>query len=498
MIPISDEWLNSRLTSGSKRRLRQFRASLSRNLDRRNYDAELANLFEEYLRPCWSREYFRTKHYLRDLKSSKDGKFFSQGVKDYHQMEEAIARFQESNHPSFQWNRNYQRAKRELIEEYSKYHLKMVVYDDDESIIDQLPKLNTHSGFTYLETGERRKGDNLGNIHQRYVMEEKLAIEKGSFNKPILPGCRTQASGAFGDNGEFTGDCKHKTRLVSMIDLMVIIAELRFAAPLQKVMASRRDYAGGKDPKAISTIIANYRIQYGRFLSLDYSAFDQSISDWLIYDAFEILRAAFDDPDDDLLRVIVSDFIHKNFVMADGVYYAHKGVPSGSMFTQIIDSIVNVLMVRTYIHAMNIKGDMIVMGDDNLMYLSEDVSVEHIASYITKNFGVKVNAEKTSFGSSANDPEFLSRVWTNVGQRREPHVVISKLLYPERFRDYRNVAVDPAMVLFAYCLTYPITMWQVMDTDRFYEDYPHLKRSVVEELVDSRYLPGLSMHLQQD
>lgn len=405
-------------------------------------------------------------------------------------MFEALSRFGEQNHPSFQWNVNYQKAKKVLIENFSRLRLSEITYHDDASMISVLPKTDTHSGFSYLITGKKEKGENLNNIYRRYVDEERMARRLGSFNKPILPGCRTQGSGAFNELGERTGDCKHKTRVISMVDMFVIFAELKYALPIQQAMANMDMYAGGKDPRQISSIITYMRQKYGYFISLDYSHFDQSISDWLIYDAFDVVKSAFTSVDEELFRVIVDDFIHKNFVHSDGVLYSRKGVPSGSMFTQIIDSVVNVLMVTTYLNSFGTSGEMIVMGDDNLLYTKDRISVEAIASYITKNFGVTVNPDKTSHNDSSCDPEFLSREWRYNGQWRESNTVISKMLYPERYRNYRSGKASPVMVLFAYILTYPLTMGKIMDVSRFLSDNPNLRKDYIFDIVDSRYLPG--------
>lgn len=486
--PINDSQLQARLGSGSKRRLANFRSSLKADRDLRNYDSDVDRLFSAYAYNV--QEYMETKEYLRTLRSSKDGKLFSQGVKSYNEMFVALSRFGDNNHPSFQWNVNYQSAKRSLIEKFSRLRLSEIVYRDDESMVNVLPKTDTHSGFNYLITGKKEKGENLNNIYRNYSNEERKAKSSGSFNKPILPGCRTQGSGAFNEWGEKTGDCKHKTRVISMVDMYVIFAELKFALPIQNAMASMDMYAGGKDPRRISSIITYMRHKYGHFISLDYSHFDQSISDWLIYDAFDIIRSAFEEVDEELFQIVVNDFIHKNFIHADGVLYSRKGVPSGSMFTQIVDSIVNVLMVTTYLNSFGTSGEMIVMGDDNLLYTRDKVSVDAIASYITKNFGVVVNADKTSSDTASHDPEFLSRVWRYNGQWREPHTVVAKMLYPERYRNYKSGRVRPELVLYAYILTYPLTMGKLMDISKYLSDFPYLRRDYVFDIVDSRYLPG--------
>lgn len=495
--PISDQQLQARLGSGSKSRLKGYRKALVSDHDNRNYDSNLAAELEKYI--FRKNEYLKVKKYLRNLRSSTDGKLFSQGVKAYSLMKVALQRFSEDNYTSFRWNRNYQSAKEILIKEFSQLKLKPLVYNNDADIIDALPKRDTHAGFTYIITGNRKKGDNLESVYQSYLFEENEARRNKSFNKPMLIGCRTQGSGAFNDDGSFTYDCKHKTRVVAMVDMFQIIGEMKFAIPFQKAIADMDWYAGGKDPHGIGRIISDMRYNFQYYISLDYSHFDQSISNWLIRDAFEIVASSFISMDEELYSIIVDDFINKNFVSGDGIVHSQKGVPSGSMFTQIIDSVVNRLMITTYFQSIKESVQMIVMGDDNLLYTNYPVVVSEIASYLTKNFGVVVNPDKTSYGETLDDPEFLSREWRFNGQWREPNTVISKMLYPERYRDYfsKKSKVDAKLILFSYILTYSLSLEYLIDVPRFLSDNPQLKRSMVEELVDSRYIPGAFAYIAE-
>lgn len=495
--PINDLQLQARLGSSSKSRLKGYRKGLMSDHDNRNYDSNLAAEFMKYVKDV--NQFKRVQRYLRNLRSSKDGKLFSQGVKSYSLMLDALSRFSEDNYTSFRWNRNYQSAKELLKSEMKLLHLKPLVYNSDADIINALPKRDTHAGFTYILTGGRHKGDNLEGIFSNYALEEKKALLNSSFNKPMLIGCRTQGSGAFNDDGSFTHDCKHKTRVISMVDMYQIIAEMKYAIPYQKAIGALSWYAGGKDPHQIGRVISDMRYKYCNFISLDYSHFDQSISNWLIEDAFDIVASAFDNLDEELYSVIVNDFIHKNFVSGEGIVYSRKGVPSGSMFTQIIDSVVNRLMITTYFISVNDQVQMIVMGDDNLLYTNYPVVVNEISSYLIKNFGVVVNPDKTSHGSNHDDPEFLSREWRYNGQWREPNTVISKMLYPERYRDYerKDNKVDARLVLYAYILTYSLSMEYLMDVARFYSDNPSLNRGIVKEMVDSRYVPGAFAYIAE-
>lgn len=486
--------LNLCLDAGSKNRLKQFRSNLKKDRDERNFDHQVDNLLYAYLRPQWKREYSRTRRYLWNLRSSKDGKLFSQGVKEYSKLLASGRAFAEPNYAPFGWNRNYKAAKEELMKEFSGLALHPVRYQSDDDIRSTLPKLDTHAGFTYICTGIREKGGNLDDIYARFNREVADATESGTFGKPILPAVRTQGNGhAFEEDGTFTGDCDHKTRMVSMIDLTVIIAELMFAKPIQEYMARASWYAGGKDlDVGVARILSGLRFKYNNWVSLDYSSFDQSISAWLIKDAFEIIHEAFQgltEDDERIFQVIEHDFIVKDFIFGDEIIHSERGVPSGSMFTQIVDSIVNVLVINTYLRAVGLRGSMIVMGDDNLVYTYRPIDVDHLSSYLRKNFGMTINVSKTCSGRSFDHPTFLSCEWRLEGRYREPHVLISKLLYPERERDYGEGRGKPEETLWSYVLAYRLAMEQVVDVEKFLSDYPRLQKVNLREM-GSQNLPG--------
>jgi hypothetical protein len=253
------------------------------------------------------------------------------------------------------------------------------------------------------------------------------------------------------------------------------------------------DYAGGKNDDYIQTILYDRLCRFGYWYSLDYSSFDQSISSWLIRDAFEIIRDAFKSPDDELFDVIVHDFIHKDFVTKDGWIHSDKGVPSGSMFTQIIDSLVNMICISCYLFSRGVGESefaMMVMGDDNLLFLRNPIDVEDMSSYLRKNLGIIMNPSKLKSGlCKAQYPAFLSRVWRPGGRWRHPNVLISKVAYPERFRPYDKREVTPAQVLYGYCLAYKAGMEEMMDVHRFLADHPNHHEWIASQAT-SRYVPG--------
>lgn len=485
MKAINEAELQTSLASGSKKRLSMFRKRLS--LDRENviFDDKVLGILKEY---CYDQaDLRRVRDYLSDLTDTR-GIRFSQSHKEYSQLATAFELFSNPDHTSFRWNQNYQKSLKSLKDELKQVHLKRVRISTDEDIRNILPKTDTHSGWSYILTGLRKKGEYLDGATKHYFEAERTARMNGSFNCPILPGTRTQGSGAFEEDGSFTDTCKHKTRLVSMIDIWQIIAECQYAVPIQRYIGGKMWYAGGYNMSQIAGVISTYRSRNSRYISLDYSHYDQTISSWLIEDAFDVLKTAFAEVDDELWAIIVNDFIHKNFITADGVIHSDKGVPSGSMFTQIIDSVVNRIMIETYFNSIGRKVEMIIMGDDNLMYFDGDVKVDDLCSYLAKNFGVVSNPDKSTFGTVRQDPQFLSRIWRADGQWRNGHVLISKLLYPERFRNYAEGVMDPAIVVYSYILAYYPSMRELMDIRRFLDDNDF--KGLTWSGVDSRALSG--------
>jgi hypothetical protein len=482
----------------SKRRLQEYRNELvtSRGHGDPLFDDQVIDVLLKY---AWKREYvIDVIRYLNQVTDS-DGNLFSRNLKVYSDTQSAMERFAERDHPSFRWNVNYQKSLEWLKQQFAGTKLRPLSYNSIDDVRRALPKSNTHSGSYWLMSGKKKKGENLEEAYSTFSQDVKEAKANGTFGYPILLGNRTQASGEFDDDGNETGTCKHKTRVVSMVDLSLIMAELRFSKPFQDRFINKSLYAGGKDENLISRFILDWRAHFPKYMSIDYSSFDQTISSWLIEDAFSVIKSCFvmDYEDSALFDVIVHDFIHKDFIINEGVIHSDKGVPSGSMFTQIIDTLVNILVVNTYFMSIGFpKHEMMAMGDDNIIFCGNDVDLVHLSTYISKNFGLMVKIDdKSNEGSTKSHPKFLSRYWTYAGRWRHPKQLISRLAFPERFRDYSGVT-KPEHVLMAFILTYDKGMRELMDVGRFYQDHP-IVASEVWAKVDSRYLPG-SLANQRD
>ena len=476
--------------AASANRLHRYRENLSTNSDVKLFDD---NMYHYLMEHGNSKLVHRTKNYL-------DSIGFAQSVYDYQQIVDAVERFEMPNHRNYSWNEHYRAAFEVVYQECQAANLKSLQYRNPADVVNAIPRKDTHAGFSYLVTGKRKKGEYLEDLYT--TLEEQFVVAKReqSFNKPILVGTRTTGSGAFDALGNHTGTCKHRSRFVSMIDIIVIMAETKFAKPFQNWLASNEWYAGGKDDNTINGFIQRWRSRGYHMLTIDYSSYDQTISDWLIRDAFKCIRAAFrNDPlfDDELYDVIITDFIEKIFIMPDGMLgVSKKGVPSGSMFTQIIDSIVNRIMILTYAFSKGVDiRHMMIMGDDNIIFSVEQIDTDDLAGYLSRVFGIVCNPEKCTQTAPYRFPEFLSRQWQPSGVYREPKALISKLLYPEKFRNYHeSPQMSPLLILDAYRKTFPLGMRHIMSDSAFRDELSFLSFNKDGDGALAKWMNGLERY----
>lgn len=425
-----------------------------------------------------------TIDYLNQVVDTKGIKY-SRSARNPQDLYDALEHFKGRDYSSFRWNENYQQALRVITDQLDRLvgtkKLSPLVYTNDEDVVSNIPKKTTHAGATWLVTGKKHKGENLENAYSRMCERSEFLRNHGTV--PILCGSRTQGSGAIDDEtGEFTNTCKHKTRLVCMVDLWTIVLEQRFVSPLQRVFNEWDWYAGGTSDAYKERIIQNWRGKYVYFTCLDYSKYDMHVSSWLIEDAFNILKHLFvlDEHDSELFDALCYAFIHKTFITPKGDVVSHRGIPSGSNFTQIIGSLVNMIMVTTACLSLGVSQyQMMVMGDDNLLFYDSptgEEEAEFFNSYISHNFGITVNDSKANHGIARHTaPEFLSRYWRAEGIWREPNVLLSHILFPERWRDYIHAdefghVLIPEDIVSAYIDCYDLGMSKLIDVDRFRKD----------------------------
>jgi hypothetical protein len=142
-----------------------------------------------------------------------------------------------------------------------------------------------------------------------------------------------------------------KSRLVLMPETPSTLLESAFAQPFTEMVSK----VGGDIMLGASMTDRGYMRLVNAFRGIDHckaydwSGFDSRVREDMIVSAFGVVRACYFGDDahlDNVFLRFMSHFIIKQVVVPGGwVYTLAKGIPSGSPFTSIIDSIVNWLVL---------------------------------------------------------------------------------------------------------------------------------------------------------
>lgn len=269
-------------------------------------------------------------------------------------------------------------------------------------------------------------------------------------------------SGKKGPNpclAQFRTQRNNKTRLVWAYPMDMTLAEAKFARPLmERFKVGRFPVPWGKfryeiGARLFSTLNRKYNV------ALDYSKFDSSISTGMILLAFGILKTWFKEEDLDSWDEVVRYFISTPIVMTDGNLYVgkRKGVPSGSYFTNIIDSIVNftLIMYLSNKNSLNIDKDRVhIMGDDSVFTINSNIDLNLFSNQLNE-LGIRLNVGKSQVTPSDQPVHFIGFNWL-YGRHTKPLVeILTSAVYPERFRKFENRETHVNELLYAMTMLNP-------------------------------------------
>lgn len=296
---------------------------------------------------------------------------------------------------------------------------------------------------------------------QTRALERSLQVVHGVKKpEPCLAFARTQFN--------------EKTRLVWGYPYSMTFIEGLIAFPILQT------YKKGFTPLAFAStsmnlgtklVVASYHCEWA--YSLDMSHFDSTISSGLIHEAFNILKTWYDPHEiepvsgksvKELFDVIEKYFIYTPIVMPDGNVYKGKdhGVPSGSYFTQLVDSIVNVIICGAISHrySLNVnRREIFVLGDDLLFWSNRKIDLDKISRFANDMFGVRVHGpEKSHVYHYDETIHYLGRDWSNGLPSLPVEDIIARMVFPERFRKYSNSVQkrrrELRMLMLSYAATY--------------------------------------------
>lgn len=421
--------------------------------DRWYVDWDLADIILAHCNFDWERNVFHQA--MVDRRITKQ--FLNRG-----ETMSQLEHFQEPQRPNFTWNRNFRSAV-EFVKEVCNIQrgslkpIKLV----EENAEKLFSNLNARAGVIQPELHKRECLPEIFQVAQEMKTALKSGIRRDEVWLPALPFHRAQISGYYDSvSRKLTPDkLVKKDRLVWCIDAATVAIEMQYARPaIDHIAGSCMSYAGGLSNQEISKVFYSYCVGKS-WISIDYSKFDQTIPSWLIQAIFdEIIIPWFSEAYKSELKWVRDRFIHTYILKYDGsLFQKHHGIPSGSGFTQLVGSFAHLIMVLTYLFSKfgskekviaELKPKAIryhyssrskynrlitamVMSDDGIWFTNHTIDLPDLASYVKRNFGVKINSEKSLSGNSFSIPTFLKRQWYSDGEGRDYLDMWINITHPE-------------------------------------------------------------------
>jgi hypothetical protein len=249
-----------------------------------------------------------------------------------------------------------------------------------------------------------------------------------------------------------------RTQLVELPDFKVrnvfgecfhyVILEGLFAMPLiNTFMQLDSFYFIGQDPvTGVPRLIDSMSDQWTQFVLLDWSGFDSSVQVYEIELAFDLLEIMINFPDN-LTRLVFNYvkrlFITRKLAAPDGtVYLRYGGVPSGSYFTHLIDSIINWIRISYLFKVAQIPINFVrTHGDDGFVVPGRHIDNLDDVMHEANLRLWKIKAEKSKLVQTKSEIEFLGRTSRSGVSYRDSLKTMRLLLYPEYRVDDPQISI---------------------------------------------------------
>jgi hypothetical protein len=238
-----------------------------------------------------------------------------------------------------------------------------------------------------------------------------------------------------------------KTRTVWGYPCADTLNEMRFYRPLLQYQR-KLDYRSALlGPEAVDTSITRLidrAIDQGeKLLSIDFSSYDASVKTRLQEVSFDYIRSLFIYQTHDDLGYIEERFNNIGLITPDGVFGGPHGVPSGSTFTNEVDSIAQCQC------AINLGMDTSqfnIQGDDGVYCLMDP----GILKTGFQDYGLSVNDEKSYISDTSviylqNLHSADYRDGDGICRGIYPtYRALSRIIYPERFDKFSADSIEGA------------------------------------------------------
>lgn len=288
-------------------------------------------------------------------------------------------------------------------------------------------KNNTNSGLPYFTRRGQLKGIYLVNLPDLQNRKDACVLFT-----------RTQES--------------MKTRTVWGFPMMDTILELLFYRPLllfQKKLKWRSALSGPSDiDSRITYLIDEAQSRKFALLSIDFSQYDASVKTTLQKFAFDYIKHLFRPHYGVEIDELRDRFNTIGLITPDGIWEGPHGVPSGSTFTNEVDSIAQFLLGKSfYEQNLGMHEELFdVQGDDGAYVLPWD-SVDDLKQTFSKA-GLAVNNDKSYV--TKDHFVYLQNLY-HAEYRSADGIIrgiyptyraLNRLVYPERFTSFEEDGIS--------------------------------------------------------
>nr|CUS18593.1 RNA dependent RNA polymerase [Beauveria bassiana partitivirus 2] len=309
--------------------------------------------------------------------------------------------------------------------------------------VGQFLRRDTSAGSTFMGS---KKGDVMEEIYHeaRWLGHRMKQDEKKPFNPTRMrfPPCLAGQRGGMSELDE------PKTRLVWIYPAEMLVVEGQYA-PLMY-----RDYMNdpnspmlnGKSSQRLYTEWCCGLREGETLYGLDFSSFDTKVPAWIIYAAFDIVKQNVNfetfngkpvSPADrqkwkNVWDGMVWYFVNTPILMPDGrMFRKLRGVPSGSWWTQIIDSVVNYIINQYLADCQRVEiRNLKVLGDDSAFRAGDQFDLE-LAQTDCDVMGMVLRPEKCDKSKDPCDFKLLGVKYRNGHIHRPTEEWFKLVLYPE-------------------------------------------------------------------
>lgn len=199
-----------------------------------------------------------------------------------------------------------------------------------------------------------------------------------------------------------------KNRLIYMMPRVTANLEKTIQRPLFDALSKLPAFCAWRSPLDVELQMTRLLSEKSRVLSLDFKDFDKSVPFEVIDIIFDIIRDWFVGEASELVEYARHAFkftgiITPGFNRGDeNIYYvgAHRtcGVPSGSVNTNMIDSLANILVMHYAAHKCGTRvRSFYPQGDDGVYTFTREVRLEDLSRELSTDLGMTLSVRKTVY-----------------------------------------------------------------------------------------------------